>query len=82
MEVSYQLHTRAALTSGKSPRYQLHMMLGRSQRRSGCGGEEKIATRAGNRTPVVQSGSLLGITFFINSIILSNILKANTLGNI
>jgi len=41
MEVSGQLHTLAALPSGKIPRYPLDRRLGGSQCWCGGGGEEK-----------------------------------------
>jgi hypothetical protein len=41
MEVSGQIHTRAALPQRKSPRYPLDRRLSGSQSRSGRGDEEK-----------------------------------------
>jgi len=58
MEVSGQLHDPTALPTGKEPQYSLSRSLGGPQSRSGRGGEEKkIPDSAGNRTPVIRSGS-------------------------
>jgi hypothetical protein len=53
--LSGQLHTPAALNSGKNPWYSLDRKLGGAQSRSGRGGEEKNSQPpAGNRIPVAH----------------------------
>jgi hypothetical protein len=55
MEMSRQLHSQAALSTGNMyPRYQLYRSLGGPQCRSGRGGEERNPALAGSRTPAVQ----------------------------
>jgi hypothetical protein len=55
MEVSGQLHTSAALPSGKEPWYPLDRRLGGSHRRSEHGGEEKNSQLLfGLEAPIIQ----------------------------
>jgi len=51
MEVNSQLHALVVLTPGKEPRLHIRQRLGRLQRKSGCGDDEKeipVRVPAGN----------------------------------